>query len=220
MRFFRGIAVPSVKADTVISSITRDGLDRNQGWLMLWEKPADPERLLQNVDLSMEDTRGPRASAPVGICASGDEATAAFYAWKHNCENDTPILIEFEVEPDVVAIDGRDFLYAAFQLGNAEKSSSALVKLFGPNVLRYAHMAWSSSNGEKRIALCDLAVHNMHVVADHYRNKLVIAGRALLKFRNAFNIKLPIRPTSITRVWTPATFSALPSVDVDLREVI
>jgi hypothetical protein len=112
MRFFRGIAVPTAEAEDVISSISYGGLDKDHDWLMIWEKPVDPERLFQKHDLSINDTQGPRERAPVGICACGDESSAAVYAWERNRRpgNDTPVLIEIEADPAVVAIDGRDFL--------------------------------------------------------------------------------------------------------------
>ena len=174
-----------------------------------WDKPVDPESLFQKQDLSTSYTRGPRESAPVGTCACGDESSAAIYAWERNKvrENDTPILIEFEADPGIVSIDGRDFLYSAFQLGNTKIFSDPLARLFGHKVLRYAQAAWNSNDGnEKRWAMCDLAIHNEAVVVDHYKNKLVIGGKNYTKFRNAFIIKLPIDPPSIIRVWTPTNF--------------
>jgi hypothetical protein len=123
MRFFRGIAVPAVVANDVISSISCRGLDREGAKVYTWQKPTDPERLFQKQDLSRNDTQGPRESAPMGLCACSDELSAAVYAWERNksAKDDTPILIEIEADPEAVAIDGNDFLYPAFQLGNAEQ---------------------------------------------------------------------------------------------------
>jgi len=213
--------VPSVKVEDVISSILHGGLDRDRGWPMSWEKPTDPERLLRKVDLSKDDTR-PHGSAQVGICTCGDESSAAFYAWDPNLyrENDTPVLIEFEADEPVIAIDGRDFLYTAFQFGNCRKTSDALRKLFGPNILFYAQPAWDSMDHDKRIALCDLAIYDRDVIQYYYQNKLVIAGRLSTKFRNSFKIRLPIGPSSIIRVWIPTAFSELPPADVNLSDII
>ena len=222
MRFFRGIAVPAAEAESVISTISRDGLDRDRGRLMIWEPPADPKRLFEKHDLSIDDTQKRLEGGPVAICACGDDASAALYAFERNMyeKDDTPILIEIEAKPADVAVDGRDFLYTAFQLGSAEKTSDALEGLFGPRVLRYAVAGWDSKDRVKSIPMCDLAIHDMDVLVHHYKNKRVIAGRYSTKFRNAFKIKLPIEPASIVRVWTPTTFSELPPADVSLSDVV
>jgi hypothetical protein len=222
VRFFRGIAVPASKVENVISSISSSGLNRDGGKVYTWQRPVNSERLFQKCDLSRRDTQGSRESAPVGICACGEESSAAHYAWERNKvgENNTPILIEFEADPEVVAIDGNDFLYTAFQFGNSEKMSGALGGLFGPKVLRYAQTAWNSKDQDNRLALCDLAIHDKEVVTDHYKNKLIIAGRHYTKFSNAFNIKLPVGPASIIRVWTPTVFAELPVVDVNLYDLV
>jgi hypothetical protein len=79
VRFIRGIAVPASTADSVIESIFQSGLNRDKGWLMVWEKPNNPEGLFKKPDLSMDDTQGPRETAPVGICFCGEESSAAVY---------------------------------------------------------------------------------------------------------------------------------------------
>jgi hypothetical protein len=222
VRFFRGIAVPATTAQDVISSISSGGLDRNGGKVYTWEKPVDPEQLFEKNDLSTNHTRGPRETAPVSVCACGDLASAAHYAWKHNKSGDdgTPVLIEIEVDPEIVAIDGRDFLYKAFQLGSSEQFRVPVERLFGSKVLRYADKAWNSNDIANRLALCDLAIHDAAVVRDHYKNKLIIGGGYYTKFRNAFLIKLPIDSACVVRVWTPTDFSELPAIDVNLYEIL
>jgi hypothetical protein len=101
-------------------------------------------------------------------------------------EDNTPILIEIEAAPEIVAIDGRDFLYGAFELGDPEKAAPALETLFGPRILRFAQSAWNSTNHDKRLVLCDLAIHDPEVVADHYRNRVVIGGKYSTRFFAAF----------------------------------
>ena len=222
MRFFRGIAVPASTADTIIDSILQNGLNRDQGWPMLWEKPNNPEGLFEKPDLSTDDTRGPRETAPVGICFCGEESSAAVYACERNIyrNDDTPILIEIEVDPEIVAIDGRDFLYGVFQFGDPQKAAPALEGLFGRKILRFAEAAWSSTDQSKRIALCDLAIHDNEVIAHHYRNRVVIGGRHSTRFFTAFVIKLPIETASIVRVWRPDSSPELPPIGVDFANVI
>jgi hypothetical protein len=222
VRFFRGIAVPTSTADTVIDSILQSGLNRDRGWPMVWERPNNPEALFEKPDLSMDDTQGPRETAPVGICFCGEESSAAVYACERNIhrDNDTPILIEIEANPETVAIDGRDFLYSIFQLGDPQKAAPALERLFGPKILRFAEAAWSSTDQSKRIALCDLAIHDRQIVANHYENRLVIGGRHSTRFYNAFKIKLPIEPTAIIRVWRPDSSPKLPPIDVAFTDII
>jgi hypothetical protein len=222
VRFIRGIAVPASTADSVIESIFQSGLNRDKGWLMVWEKPNNPEGLFKKRDLSMDDTQGPRETAPVGICFCGEESSAAVYACERNIhrENDTPILIEIEADPEIVAIDGRDFLYGVFQFGDPQKAAPALERLFDPKILRFAEAAWSSTDQSKRIALCDLAIHDRQIVAGHYENRLVIGGKRSTRFYNAFKIKLPIEPTAIVRVWRPDSSPKLPPIDVDFAEII
>jgi hypothetical protein len=189
---------------------------------MVWEKPNNPEGLFEKPDLSMDDTQGPREAAPVGICFCGEESSAAVYAYERNAnrENDTPILIEIEADLQIIAIDGRDFLYGVFQFGDPQKAAPALERLFGPNIRRFADAAWSSTDQGKRIALCDLAIHDNEVIAHHYRNRVVIGGKYSTRFFTAFKIRLPIEPTSIVRVWRPDFSPKLPPIEVDFTDVI
>jgi hypothetical protein len=66
VRFFRGISVPTAKAENVITSISCGGLNRDDGKVYTWQRPVDSERLFQKCDLSRRDTQGSRESAPVG----------------------------------------------------------------------------------------------------------------------------------------------------------
>jgi hypothetical protein len=222
VRFFRGIAVPASKADSVIDSILQNGLSRDRGWPMVWEKPNNPEGLFGKLDLSTDDTRGPRETAPVGLCFCGDESSANIYACKRNFhrEDDTPLLIEIEADLDSVAVDGRDFLYAVFQFGNPKEAIAALEQLFGPEILRYAQAAWDSPDQRKRLALCDLAIHDNKVVKHHYGNRLVVGGRYSTLFRNAFKVRLPIEPSAIIRVWRATPSSEFTAADIDLADMV
>ena len=132
LRFFRGIAVPASSADQTIASIRENGLIEGQGtWNMLqsWGLPDD--RLGRKADLSTSDTRRESATRPA-LCACGTVEGAAYYAWHHNrtSYNDTPVLVEFDAPLDDIAVDGRDFLYPAFQCDESERAMSAVDSLW------------------------------------------------------------------------------------------
>src|ERR1043166_2680903 len=125
MRLFRGIAVPHQAVDTVMAKIRTQGLPPRDGrWVML---AADLKPRLEEIwrvpAVSMADTR-PKTDNPSWVCASGEEKGALFYACVHNKshENDTPIFIAFEADSSETIVDGRDFLYTIFQLGNPDRS--------------------------------------------------------------------------------------------------
>lgn len=222
MRFFRGIAVPADKAESTIAGIRQQGLVSGQGtWLMEHEHPGDLDALYMKPDLSRDDTR-PGTRAVAAVCACGDELGASYYACSHNLssDDDTPILIEFEAAVSASAVDGRDFLYTAFQLGDPERALPVLERSFGTAVLRYAERAWSSEDQSFRVAQCDLAIHDPEVVEAHHANEIVIAGRYGTIFRSAFTVALPVRPASIIRVRSPTTIPTLPIPAVSLADIL
>jgi hypothetical protein len=108
----------------------------------------------------------------------------------------------------------------AGRCGDPQKAAPALARLFGPKILRFAEAAWSSTDQSKRIALCDLAIHDRQIVADHYENRLVIGGRHGTRFYNAFKIKLPIEPTAIARVRRLDSSPKLPPIDIDFADIV
>ena len=205
LRLYRGIAVPASAVCATISSIEQSGLIEGQGfWSIQQSWGLVISTLVDKVDLSLCDTRAESRSRPA-ICACGTVEGAAYYAWQHNRSprNDTPILIEFDSQLDQIAIDGRDFLYKAFQMGEPEKARGVIELLFGPKILTYADRAWDSDDQDLRIALCDLATMDPDVIAAHYANRTVIGGRHNIVYENAFTVALPIRPAAIVRVWSP-----------------
>jgi len=147
-------------------------------WQMEFQHPGDLDALVSKSDLSLEDTRPKNGNIFPGICACGEVAGAAYYAWQHNRKgvNATPILIEFDAPDDLVSIDGRDFLYTAFQMCDPELAgpSPALAKVFGDHILRYARRAWAMK--EQSIPLCDLACYDPEVVRAHHANTVVLGG--------------------------------------------
>lgn len=222
MRFFRGIAVPADKAEITIAGIRQQGLASGQGtWLMEHEHPGDLDALHTKPDLSLDDTRS-QTGAVAAVCACGDELGASYYACSHNLtsNNDTPILIEFEAAVSASAVDGKDFLYTAFQLGDPERALPVLERSFGTAVLRYAEKAWSSEEQSFRIAQCDLAIHDADVIEAHYANDLVLAGRHGTIFRSAFTVALPVRPESIIRVWSPSNTPIMLQPAITLTDIL
>ena len=159
---------------------------------------------------------------PSSLGIGGEPYGASYYAWQHNRSetNDAPVMIEFEAAEHLVAIDGRDFLYPIFQLGNPVRAQPLLERAYGTEVLRYARKAWASDSQEFRIAMCDLAVHDVDVIRAHYANDLILGSRYLTTFRNAFVVRLPISPNVLVRVWAPRNHVGVSSDQVNFRDLI
>ena len=222
MRFFRGIAVPSADVSETVCTIRRTGLVPGKGtWRMVHDHPGEIEELLLKEDLSVADTRRSYDDADPAVCACGEHDGAAYYAWKHNRSNahDSPIMIEFEAPETSVAVDGKDFLYPAFQRGDPIRARSILRRAFGDAILRYADRAWGNEDGKYRIAMCDLATHDPGVISAHHANRLVLAGRYGTTFRNAFVVRLPVGPEALIRVWTPSRMPDLPCPEIGLGDL-
>ena len=218
LSLYRGIAVPAASVENVTSSIRRDGLIQGQGtWTIeqVWKLPAGVST--EKPELIIEETR--QADWRPAICACGTLEGAEYYAWQHNRfgAQSTPLLIEFEADLDQVRIDGRDFLYTAFQMGDPEKAQSVLENVYGNKIMKYADPAWASHKQEERIALGHLATFDPDVILAHYANRTVIGGRYGTIFQSAFTVASPVQPKDISRVWAPEKRGALraPSVTVD-----
>jgi len=80
-----------------------------------------------DVDLVPDD------QTPSRICACADKTSALFYACKKNVTavDNTSLLITFDADISDVIVDGRDFLYTAFQLGNSERARATVERLYG-----------------------------------------------------------------------------------------
>ena len=221
LRLYRGIAVPAASVADTTAAMLRAGLVEGQvTWTIeqLWRLP--PRFSVEEVDLSTVDTQ--EAHWRSAVCACGTVEGATYYAWHHNRHgpDDTPILIEFEAHLDQVRIDGRDFLYTAFQMGDPEKARSVLEKVYGPKILRYADQAWASHDQDKRIALCHLATLDTDVALAHYANRTVIKGRYGTTFENAFTVAYPVHPKAIVRVWTPCERGTQRTHSVTVQDIV
>jgi len=224
MKLFRGISVPKDQLESVITDIQFNGII--DGTKAFWQ--TRQEKHFRNLNtlhlkpnLSIKDTR-PKNEHTNAVCACGDKDGALYYATKHNLhgDNDTPIIIGIHIDESLLSIDGKDFLYAAFQGSDPTKARPILKKCFGNKILKYANRAWSSSNQSFRIAQCDLAVQDIDVIKAHHANKTLIAGRHKTIFRSAFTIKLPILPSSILSVCSPDIISPIPHPDINLNNIM
>lgn len=220
MRFYRGIAVPHDEAEDVIAAISAGGLQaREDDRGALVDLKADLEKIWRKSTITFADTRS-KALGWTWTYACAEEAGALFYACSHNksAKNDTPILIVFEGKMSETIVDGRDFLYTAFQLGAPERARPVVERLFGSAVLRYINRAWATE-GEERIALCDLAVQDEAVVLAHAANKTVIGGRYGTRFRSAFLMRTPIVANQIVDVRIVRSDFVLPEAEIFLSDV-
>lgn len=223
MLFHRGITVPAGQRDAIIASIEKSGLAQGQGrWTMGHRHPGPLDLLLAKPDLSLEDTRPDGLEDDPAVCACGEPDGAAYYAWRHNrsSTNNTPIIITFEAPVSAVAIDGRDFLYTVFQIGNPDVAREPLVRVFGPKILHYADNAWATERSEQPIALCDLAIHDPEVIEAHHANDIVLGGRHNTVFRSAFTVSLPVGPQAIRSVEAPASPPMIPQPEIFLEDLL
>ena len=220
LKLFRGIAVPSDIAASAKLRLLENGLVEGQGnWRIEQPWRVRSGILVANTDASRDDPRN--LEWRPAICACGTPAGAAFYSLHHNrsTTNNTPILIEFEAHLDRVRVDGRDFLYPAFQMGQPEKARTVLQKIYGDEIVKYADRAWATQDQTKRIAMCDLATMDPEVVLAHYSNRKVIVGRFGTVFENAFTVALPVDANSIICVRTPDSFGIDTTASVSLDDV-
>jgi hypothetical protein len=226
LRLYRGIAVPESSAGAVTDAIRDDGLvieGRLYSGLSVHDLKPRLEELWQSPDLSRKLTR-PEGDQPVPrICACVRRRDALYYACSHNRKGDhtASILITFDVDPQDVIVDGRDFLYTVAQLGNPAASREVLGQIFGPAVLRYADRAWQSTEQYMRIACCDLATQDQEVVRAHVANELVIGGRYRTRFSSAFMVRAPVPAEDIVSVErVDHRDYVLPDIDIALDQAL
>ena len=221
MRLFRGIAVSADAAENTIKRVRREGLLGSASkWSTSFLHPGSIDDLFLKNDLSTEDTRVGHQEEPA-IYACGELLGAAYYALKHNRtkEKNTPIILEFEADEKSVAVDGKDFLYPAFQMGDPIRARPVLRTAFGEAVLRYAGLAWKQKSQGTRIALCDLAVYDPAVIRAHHDNRLVLGGRYGVIFRTAFLVKAQIPVGALICVRQLDSDTKIPRSEVTLADL-
>jgi hypothetical protein len=118
-------------------------------------------------------------------------------------------------------VDGRDFLYTAFQAWDRDttlavnKQMQCLKMLFGDPILRYFRRAVDTKDQQQRIALCDLAVQDERVVLAHVVNHRTLRGRYNTIFASAFFVRAPILSGQISRVISPPRPAHRPWLTLD-----
>jgi hypothetical protein len=221
MRLYRGIAVPERAARQCIADICSNGLPVVRGrWQLLFHdlKPRLDDLRAQDT-ITLSDTRATE-DPPDWICACAQQAGALYYACHHNRSKDhnTPLLITFEAK-DII-VDGRDFLYTLFQLGEPSVARPAAIQIFGPGISRYLDRAWASDDQGQRVSLCDLAIQDESVIVAHGSNQTVIGGQHGTVFQNAFMVRAPVAARSIDDVRIVDELVPIPSIDVGLQAVL
>lgn len=219
MRFYRGIAVSADKVSGAIADLRNRGLLATDGrWRMLFNdlKPRMAE-LWQRPQVTTADTKF-ESDKPSWVCACADEIGATYYATRHNRteKDDVPILIRFNADVRDVIIDGRDFLYTLFQLGDPQHARPIAERLYGKNILKYLDRAWATEDQDQRIAMCDLATQDDDVIRGHARNTVVIGGRHSTRFRTAFMVQTPVSAQRIINVKIIDAHPHLPDAEITL----
>jgi len=217
MRLYRGITTTERDAEEIMHTIKTEGLKGTEGaWqfdvpdVQKTRERIKKENLLKHSVNDLENECVFRDDSSKGICAGGDYSVAEYYAREHNysvkSEETCPIVIEFEAPVSQIYVDGRDFLYPAFQChdrvkgSNLEKQKQILSNLFGENILQYFAAAASTDEQKQRIFLCDIACFDEGVVRDHANNKTRIHGRYNTRFRSAFFVQAPVVSAQIKKV--------------------
>ncbi|MEZ0326375.1 MAG: hypothetical protein ACAH95_10755 [Fimbriimonas sp.] len=207
MRLFRGLHIAVAEYDATCAVLRTAGQPLNGPWgqSQFVRLPQERDKLLADPQLAR--ARITDSSDMAGICACGDEAGSALYAWPDKPKlSHLPVVAEIQVDPHRVIVDGRDFLYTAFgqwdqeNNRNSDKLTAFLERIYGRAVLKYWQKAADSSSLDYRYALSDLAVTDPEVVASHYANNLPFRGRYATRFCSAFIIEGPILPSEVLDV--------------------
>jgi len=232
LELFRGIAVKHDQANMVISKIRNCGLQGDEGfWRFVgWRLREHINKLFYKQGLTTKDTREGYSEFPV--IAFADELGAHYYALRHNYRpGRVPLVIRarLNIQAKYIYIDGRDFLYPVFGLwdkGRLAKTrgikgayhvvSDVLRKAYGDKILKYFKKASQTQDSSYRIAMCDLAVHDLDIVLAHVSNKMVIKGRYNVTFRASFFVEAPIKPEEIVEVYEPDPYKFSFTPDIDL----
>ena len=83
-------------------------------------------------------------------------------------------------------------------------------------MIRYFDRAARSQSTNYRIAMCDLAVHDLDVALAHVINRIVIRGRYHVTFRASSFVEAPIKPEEIIEVFEPDPYRFDFEPDIDL----
>jgi len=217
---YRGLSVPAVVAESVVSAIRQNGfpdLSRSTFHIRVNNLRGNIDRLLLKDDLTTLDTR-PDAGARDVICACGDRGGAVFYARRGRPEA-VPILIAFTADISRVHIDARDALYNVFTQGSKQGDRTKVASIWGDAIMPYLDRAWAAASISEALACCDLAIEDYDVIRAHCGNSLVIGGRYQTRFSSSFLVEVPVVPTSILGVEVhPESEFQMP--DITLAELL
>ena len=223
MRFYKGITVALSRVPDTIENIRRRGLLPGDGHWRMDFNDLKPQlsRLWQQPSVTTADTKFD-GSKPTWVCACADKFGASYYATKHNQteEQNVPILISFSAKVRDVIIDGRDFLYTVFQLGDPPRARPIAEKIYGAKILPYLERAWATEHQRQRIAMCDLATQDDAIIKAHARNNTMIGGRHNTRFRTAFMVQTPVRAEAIISVWPIEGDVTIPDPEITLAEIV
>jgi len=230
-RLFRGLAVGFDDLDRVADSIRQNGLQPVEERRWRNDMPAPQlvrqrQKELQESPARIRDVLRSLPSAPL-VYACGDEFGACNYALSHNRSNEHPasLLVEFEVPVDALCVDGKDFLYTAFQLwdrsgaNHRDKVRGLLVTLFGQGVLKYFDWATTLKETIERVGVCDLACHDLNVITSHLNNSTLIRGRCRTEFCSSFQLQLPVPASAICRIENERVMPERPSCSVTVEDL-
>jgi hypothetical protein len=229
LTLYRGIAVPVTEVAAIADAIRKRGLLGTEGrWKFSIPDVDQVRRRLADMAANPRTSRSDilEPSCGLAICACGHPEGGAFYAIEHNGGAGTaPLLISFRIPDSRVYVDCRDFLCTAFQLWDREgiagqaRQREILSTVFGSAVVRYFNAACNTTDQAIRIAQCNLAAFDPAVLAAHYKNRLVIAGRYRTRFASAFFVASPISPNEVVDVFSPSV-DLLPSADLTLESFL
>jgi hypothetical protein len=225
MRFYRGIAISADRVSNVIEDIRGRGLLPSDGSWRMDFNDLEPQlaELRQRPLVTTADTKfKPDKGKPSWAYACSDEIGATYYAATHNRtkDHDVPILISFDANLRDVIIDGRDFLYTLFQLGDPGRARPIAERVYGRHILQYLDRAWATADGNQRIAMCDLATQDDDVIIVHATNKAVIGGRHGTRFRTAFMVQTPVPAARIISVAVIEGHTPVPDAEITLQMVL
>lgn len=125
--------------------------------------------------------------------ACGDERSAAFYAWRsaEALSDGVPIIVEFDVEPADVTVDGNDLLLTIFCRPRIPFTRDAMVTAYGRAIEHYLD-ASEAMEPRERLSATELALRDPEIVLAHHANTSVIQGKFDIKYCNAFKIAAPV----------------------------
>jgi hypothetical protein len=240
---YRGITLNENDVDKVVDNIKFNGLNivKECQWSgFVWKDLRnDIQEFLKKQDLSTDETR-PRSiwvetekgnareytEGYKGLCFA-DRYGANYYAFQHNMTpvNTVPVVITAEVDISSVAVDGRDFLYTIFGFIDREDQEKTrrqiqiLSKLFGDKISIYVNKVINHPKSDP-FTICDLAIIDDDIIVSHLNNQYLINGRYKTKFRSAFYVRTPIKPTSIKEIKINEFYSEEPLGVVSLDDIL